>query len=319
MGYTRPLDFEKDYLELRERLDALKDMAREKALDLGDEIASLEAKVAALKEQRYRSLTAWQKVQIARHIERPTTRDFIDALCEDFVELHGDRCFGDDAAIVGGLARFEGRPVTVVGHLKGRDTAENLQRHFGMPHPEGYRKALRLMKQAEKFGRPVICFIDTPGAYPGTGAEERGQGWAISQSLMQMALLRVPTVSIVIGEGGSGGALALGVADRVLMLSYAVYSVISPEGCASILWKDSRRAEQMAESLKLTAADLLALGIIDEVVEEPLEGAHRAPQQTFAAVRERLRWHLHDLEGLEATRRVELRYQRLRRIGAFEE
>lgn len=317
MVYSRPLDFEKDYLDLKEKLDELKSMASEKSIDLGAEIASLEEKVARLKEQKYRELTAWQKVQIARHPDRPTTLDFVQAMFHDFVEVHGDRCFGDDPALVGGIAWFEGVPVTVIGHQKGKDTNQNLQRNFGMPHPEGYRKACRLMQQAEKFGRPLICFIDTSGAYPGTGAEERGQGWAISQSLLQMSALRIPTISVVIGEGGSGGALALGVADRVLMLSYATYSVISPQGCASILWNDARRADEMAENLKMTAPDLLNLGIIDEIIPEPLEGAHRDAENTFKVVKERLSFHLKQLVEYDPAELVEKRYQRLRKIGVW--
>jgi len=315
----RPLDFEKDYLELKAKLEELKDIAQQKNIDLGEEISSLESKVARLKEERYRDLTPWQKYQIARHPNRPTTVDYVGAIFSDFIELHGDRCFGDDPAIVGGLARLEGVPVTVIGHQRGKDTNENLMRNFGCPHPEGYRKAQRLMKQAEKFKRPVICFIDTQGAYPGIEAEQRGQGWAISQTIMRMARLRVPCISVVIGEGGSGGALALGVADRVLMLSYSVYSVISPEGCASILWNDASRAEEMAQYLKMTAPDLLAMGIIDEIIPEPLEGAHRDSESTFEAVKARLTHHLRELMGRSPQELVEMRYQRLRRIGVFSE
>ncbi len=319
MSDLRPLDFEKDYLDLKAKLEELKAMAEQKKIDLAEEISSLESKVARLKEERYRNLTPWQKYQIARHPNRPTTLDYLKAIFSDFIELHGDRCYADDPAIVGGLALFDGRPVTVIGHQRGKDTNENLLRNFGCPHPEGYRKAQRLMNQAEKFGRPVICFIDTQGAYPGVGAEERGQGWAISQTIMRMARLRVPCVSVVIGEGGSGGALALGVADRVLMLSYSVFSVISPEGCASILWNDASRAEEMAHHLKMTAADLAAMGIIDEIVAEPLEGAHRDWENTFKTVKDRLAYHLHELLEKSQEELIEGRYQRLRRIGVFAE
>ncbi|ADI02205.1 MAG TPA: acetyl-CoA carboxylase carboxyltransferase subunit alpha [Syntrophothermus lipocalidus] len=319
MPDIRPLDFERDYLELKAKLEELKDIAEQKNIDLAEEISSLESKVARLKEERYQNLTPWQKYQIARHPNRPTTLDYIGAIFTDFIELHGDRCFGEDPAIVGGLARFEGLPVTVVGHQRGKDTNENLMRNFGCPHPEGYRKAQRLMRQAEKFGRPVICFIDTQGAFPGIEAEQRGQGWAISQTIMQMASLKVPCISVVIGEGGSGGALALGVADRVLMLSYSVYSVISPEGCASILWNDASRAEEMARYLKMTAPDLAAMGVIDEIVPEPLEGAHRDNESTFEVVKSRLRLHLRELMEKNPQELVHMRYRRLRKIGVFSE
>jgi acetyl-CoA carboxylase carboxyl transferase subunit alpha len=260
MPYKYSLEFERDYQELEKKLNELKDVALKKKIDFSQEIATLEAKLEEYKEEKYNTLKAWQKVQIARHPERPATMDYINTIFDDFIELRGDRCYRDDPAIVGGIARYNGVPVTVIGHQKGRDTNQNLKRNFGMPHPEGYRKACRLFKQAEKFKRPVICFIDTQGAYPGIEAEERGQGWAIAQNLMQMSLLKTPIISLVIGEGGSGGALALGVADRVLMLSYAIYSVISPEGCASILCKDVSRSHEMAEYLKLTARITTKMG-----------------------------------------------------------
>lgn len=317
MTYTRPMEFEKDYLDLKLKLEELKTYASRKDLDLGTEIDALEARVSLLKEERYRNLSAWQKYQIARHQDRPFTLDYIAAIFQDFVELHGDRCYGDDSAIVGGLAWFDETPVTVIGHQKGKDTNQNIQRNFGMSHPEGYRKAYRLMKQAEKFKRPLICFIDTPGAYPGTGAEERGQGWAISQDLAQMWSLQTPTISLVIGEGGSGGALALGVADQVLMLSYAIYSVISPHGCASILWNDVARSEEIAENLKMTAPDLLGLGIIDEIIPEPLDGAHRDPEKTYQVVKERIRYHLQDLMNQNTADLVKKRFQRLRKVGVY--
>jgi acetyl-CoA carboxylase carboxyl transferase subunit alpha len=315
VNYTRPLEFEKDYLELKNKVEELKALALQKNINLNSELEALENRMGVLQAERYNNLTAWQIYQMARHQERPFTLDYINAIFQDFIELHGDRCYADDSAVVGGLAWFDEIPVTVLGHQKGKDTNENLRRNFGMAHPEGYRKAYRLMEQAEKFGRPLICFIDTPGAYPGTGAEERGQAWAISRNLARMSSLRIPIISLVIGEGGSGGALALGVADRVLMLSYAVYSVISPYGCASILLNDANRSEEMAEKLKMTAPDLLNLGIIDEIIPEPLEGAHRNPQKTYQAVEERIRFHLRELLDQDPADLVERRYQRLRKIG----
>lgn len=315
MTYTRPLEFEKDYLDLKNRLEELKKYTMQKNINLDPEIEALEARINTLTAERYRNLTAWQVYQIARRQDRPFTLDYIDVVFQDFVELHGDRCYGDDPAIVGGLAWFEGIPVTVIGHQKGKDTNQNIRRNFGMSHPEGYRKACRLMKQAEKFKRPLICFIDTPGAYPGTGAEERGQGWAISQGLAQMSSLQTPIISMVIGEGGSGGALALGVADRVLMLSYAVYSVISPYGCASILLNDASRSEEMAGNLKMTAPDLLSLGIIDEIIPEPLEGAHRNPEMVCELAKDRISFHLQELLKIDPADLVEQRYHRLRQIG----
>ena len=315
MNYTRPLEFEKDYLELKNKVEELKALALQKNINLNSELEALENRMGVLQAERYNNLTAWQIYQMARHQERPFTLDYINAIFQDFIELNGDRCYADDSAVVGGLAWFDEIPVTVLGHQKGKDTNENLRRNFGMAHPEGYRKAYRLMEQAEKFGRPLICFIDTPGAYPGTGAEERGQAWAISRNLARMSSLRIPIISLVIGEGGSGGALALGVADRVLMLSYAVYSVISPYGCASILLNDANRSEEMAEKLKMTAPDLLNLGIIDEIIPEPLEGAHRNPQKTYQAVEERIRFHLRELLDQDPADLVERRYQRLRKIG----
>ncbi|MGB4503783.1 MAG: acetyl-CoA carboxylase carboxyltransferase subunit alpha [Syntrophaceticus sp.] len=313
------MEFEKDYQELEKKLNELKEFAQNKQIDFSHEIATLEAKLESYKEEKYNNLSAWQKVQIARHPERPTTMEYIEALFDDFIELHGDRCYRDDPAIVGGIARYNGTPITVIGHQKGRDTNQNLKRNFGMPHPEGYRKACRLAKQAEKFRRPVICFIDTQGAYPGVEAEERGQGWAIAQRLMQMSILKTPIISLVIGEGGSGGALALGVADRVLMLSYAIYSVISPEGCASILCKDVSRSHEMAEYLKLTAQDLYSMGVIDEIIPEPLEGAHTNLDKTHKIVKEKLQINFDDLLSHSIDELLEKRYERLRNIGIFEE
>ena len=319
MPYKYSLEFERDYQELEKKLNELKDVALKKKIDFSQEIATLEAKLEEYKEEKYNTLKAWQKVQIARHPERPATMDYINTIFDDFIELRGDRCYRDDPAIVGGIARYNGVPVTVIGHQKGRDTNQNLKRNFGMPHPEGYRKACRLFKQAEKFKRPVICFIDTQGAYPGIEAEERGQGWAIAQNLMQMSLLKTPIISLVIGEGGSGGALALGVADRVLMLSYAIYSVISPEGCASILCKDVSRSHEMAEYLKLTAQDLQTMVVIDEIIPEPLEGAHTNLDQAYKIVKEKLRIHFDELMSGSIDDLLEKRYRRLRKIGIFEE
>jgi acetyl-CoA carboxylase carboxyl transferase subunit alpha len=319
MAYNHFLEFEKDYQELEQKLNELKELAEKKNIDFSEEFSALEKKLALSKEAKYQALTAWQKVQLARHPERPTTLDYIQALCEDFIELHGDRFYKDDPAIVGGIARFQGIPVTVLGHQKGKDTNQNLKRNFGMPHPEGYRKAYRLMTQAEKFKRPVICFIDTQGAYPGIEAEERGQGWAISRLLYRMSFLKTPVVSLVIGEGGSGGALALGVADRILMLSYAIYSVISPEGCASILYKDINKAPEMAKHLKITAAELQEIGIIDEIIPEPVEGAHSNPEQIYKIVGESLQTHLKELCSQNPEDLVEQRYERLRKIGIYNE
>ena len=319
MTYKYSLDFEKDYQEIEKKLTELKEIAQNKQIDFSHEIAALEAKLKEYKEKKYNTLSAWQKVKIARHPARPTTMDYIAAIFDEFFELHGDRCFRDDPAIVGGLALFNGVPVTVIGHQKGRGTSQNIKRNFGMPHPEGYRKAVRLAQQAEKFKRPVICFIDTQGAYPGVEAEERGQGWAIAQILMQMSVLQSPIISLVIGEGGSGGALALGVADRVLMLSYAVYSVISPEGCASILCKDVSKSSEMCEHLKMTAQDLYAMEIVDEVIPEPLEGAHINPNQTYIIVKEKLLLHLDELLNQNMVVIIEQRYKKLRNIGIFRE
>lgn len=309
------LDFERPLLELEARLAEL----RQAGGQAEAEVARLEDRLRRLQRKVFAGLTPWQRVQLARHPRRPYTLDFIRLLMEDFVGLHGDRAFGDDKAIVGGLARFEGRSLVVVGHQKGRDTREKILRNFGMPHPEGYRKALRLMKLAEKFRRPVVTFIDTPGAYPGIGAEERGQAEAIARNLREMAALRVPVVVLVTGEGGSGGALALGIGDRVLMLEHAVYSVISPEGCAAILWQDAAKAPEAAEILRLTAPDLLKLGVIDRIVREPAGGAHRDWEETAREVSGALREALAELRALTPDELVGQRYAKFRRIGVFAE
>jgi acetyl-CoA carboxylase carboxyl transferase subunit alpha len=311
------LDFEQPLLDLENRIAALQ--AEENVSKAREEIAKVEERLARLRQRTYASLTAWQRTQLARHPKRPHTRDFIKLLFDDFVELHGDRLFGDDAAVVGGLARFEEQGLIVIGHQKGRDTREKIARNFGMPHPEGYRKALRLMHMAQKFGKPVVTFIDTPGAYPGLGAEERGQAEAIARNLREMAALKTPILSIVTGEGGSGGALAIGMGNRVLMLEYAIYSVISPEGCAAILWGDAGKAPEAAESMRITAPDLLRLGVIDAIVPEPVGGAHRDWDGAAGHLREAIRGNLRDLGGQSGDALVAGRYEKFRRIGAFEE
>jgi acetyl-CoA carboxylase carboxyl transferase subunit alpha len=311
------LEFEKPLLELENRIAELRESGD--PLAARDEIARLEERLARQQQRVYSGLTAWQRTQIARHPKRPHTLDLINLLMEDWVELHGDRVFGDDKAIVGGLATFDGEPVVVIGHQKGRDTRENIARNFGMPHPEGYRKALRLMQLAGKFGKPIITFIDTPGAYPGLGAEERGQAEAIARNLREMAGLTTPVICVVTGEGGSGGALAIGVGNRVLMLEYAIYSVISPEGCAAILWGDGAKAPEAAEIMRVTSPDLLKLGVIDAIVPEPVGGAHRNWEATAASLRAVLRDHLWQLRSKSETELIEERQEKFRRIGVFEE
>jgi acetyl-CoA carboxylase carboxyl transferase subunit alpha len=313
------LNFEKPIVELERQIESLRETATARDLDVHGEIAPLEEKLTTLRREVYGDLTPMQRVQVARHPRRPYTLDYIERVFTDFVELKGDRLFRDDPAIVGGWARLAGDPVMVIGHQKGRDTKQNLQRNFGMPHPEGYRKALRLMHMAERFTAPVITLIDTPGAYPGLGAEERGQAEAIARNLEEMAALEVPFVAAVIGEGGSGGALALGVADRVLMLENAVYSVISPEGCAAILWNDATQKERAAEALRLTARDLLDLGVIDEIVPEPAGGAHADPDGTAEALGAVLTQQIGELERLDPQERVRLRADKYRRMGRFTE
>ncbi|HET7340154.1 MAG TPA: acetyl-CoA carboxylase carboxyltransferase subunit alpha [Methylomirabilota bacterium] len=311
------LDFEQPLLELETRIAALQ--AVDDPRRTREDIARLEERLTRLRQRTYAGLTAWQRTQLARHPRRPYTRDWCKLLFDDFVELHGDRVYGDDAAIVSGLARFENRSVVVIGHQKGRDTREKIARNFGMPHPEGYRKALRMLELAAKFGKAVVTFIDTPGAYPGVGAEERGQAEAIARNLRTMAGLPVPIVAVITGEGGSGGALAIGMGNRVLMLEYAVYSVISPEGCAAILWGDAAKAPEAAEVMKTTAPDLLRLGVVDAVVPEPVGGAHRDWDGAGAALRAALREQLAALASLDPDELVAERYEKFRRIGAFEE
>jgi acetyl-CoA carboxylase carboxyl transferase subunit alpha len=311
------LEFEQPLLELETRIAALQ--AEGDPLRTRDEIARLEERLGRLRHRTYASLTAWQRTQLARHPKRPYTRDWCRLLLDEFTELHGDRRYGDDAAIVGGLGRFEGRSVVVIGHQKGRDTREKIARNFGMPHPEGYRKAERLMELAARFGKPVVTLVDTPGAYPGIGAEERGQAEAIARNLKLMAGLPVPIVTVITGEGGSGGALAIGVGNRVLMLEYAVYSVISPEGCAAILWGDAGKAPEAAEVMKVTAPDLLRLAVIDAVVPEPVGGAHRDWDAAAAHLRVALREELAALAHLGPEALVRERHEKFRRIGAYEE
>ncbi len=311
-------DLEKELKELQQKIESLKsEVSEEERQSIYPLLSQLEQSALILKGELYRKVTPIERVQLARHPNRPTTLDYIKNLIKNFIQLHGDRRYSDDAAIVAGIGFFEGIPVTVIGHQKGRDTKDNIKRHFGMPHPEGYRKALRLMKQAEKFKRPIICFIDTPGAYPGLGAEERGQGEAIAVNLFEMAGLKTPIISIVTGEGGSGGALALGVADRVFMLSNTIYSVISPEGCASILWKDSSRAGEAAEALKIDANNLLNLGVIDDIIEEPEGGAHEDHEKTCENIRAKLRVTIEELSQYSIKDLLEQRYMKFRKLGKF--
>jgi acetyl-CoA carboxylase carboxyl transferase subunit alpha len=308
------LDFERPIVELENKIAELKQLGGPQ-LEL--EIRRLERKARQLQREVFSELSAWQKVLLSRHPLRPFTLDYVGRLVDDFVELHGDRAFRDDESIVGGVGRFRGQPVLILGHQKGRGTKENMRRNFGMPRPEGYRKALRLMNTAARLGLPILTFIDTPGAYPGIDAEERGQAEAIAKNLEVMARLPVPIIATVIGEGGSGGALALGVADRILMLEYAVYSVISPEGCASILWKDQKKVETAAREMKMTAADLVELGIADAIVQEPAGGAHRDTEAAADAVAEAIARELAVVSALPTDKRLALRYEKFRRMGSF--
>lgn len=314
---VKTLPFEEPVIQLRAKISELKDFTSNAEVDLSTEIQQLEDRLQKLETDIYENMQPWDRVQVARHPERPTTLDYIRDLFTDFIELHGDRLYGDDEAIVGGVASFNGQPITIIGHQRGRDTKENIRRNFGMPHPEGYRKALRLMKQAEKFKRPIICFIDTKGAYPGKAAEERGQSEAIARNLFEMAGLKVPVISVVIGEGGSGGALALGVANHIHMLENATYSVISPEGAASILWKDAALAQQAAEAMKITAPDLKEMGIVDEIIPESTGGAHRDPKRQAVLMGEVLRRSLDELLKLNEDQLVDTRYEKFKSIGEF--
>ncbi|PZQ13497.1 MAG: acetyl-CoA carboxylase carboxyl transferase subunit alpha [Rhodanobacter denitrificans] len=313
------LDFEQPIAELDAKIHELRHASQGQAFNIDEEIRRLQDKLKLKTHEIFKGLTSWQIAQLARHPARPYTLDYVGVICEEFHELAGDRAYADDAAIVGGLGRIDGRSVVVIGHQKGRDTKTKVRRNFGMPRPEGYRKALRLMKLAERFHLPILTFIDTPGAYPGVGAEERGQSEAIARNLLEMAELRVPIVCTVIGEGGSGGALAIGVGDRTLMLQYSTYSVISPEGCASILWKSAEKARDAAEALGLTAPRLLELGLIDKVVREPLGGAHRSPRAMAVRLKAVLLNELDALGAVDTDTLLENRYQRLRRYGAYTE
>ncbi|MBG9737051.1 acetyl-CoA carboxylase carboxyltransferase subunit alpha [Paenibacillus alvei] len=311
------LPFEQPLVELKQKIAELKRFGDEKQIDFTEEIARLEERYAKLAAEIYASISPSQKMHLARHQQRPTTLDFVQHIFTDFIELHGDRLFGNDLAIVGGLARLNGVPVTVIGHQRGKDTKDNIARFFGSPHPEGFRKALRLMQQADKFGRPIITFIDTKGAYPGNTAEERGQSEAIARNLRDMALFGVPIICVVIGEGGSGGALALGVGNRVLMLENAIYSCISPNGAASILWKDASKADQAAEAMKITASDLKELNVIEEIIPEPQGGAHKDVAVASANMKDAIWRHLTELMGMTPEQLREDRYDKFRNIGEF--
>jgi len=313
------LDFEQPIAELEAKIDELKFVSSDAEVNIGEEIARLRAKSRALTTSIFSNLTQWQIAQLARHPQRPYTLDYIGTIFTDFQELHGDRMYADDHAIVGGLARLNGKPIVVVGQQKGRDTKERVRRNYGMPKPEGYRKALRLMRMAERFEVPLITFIDTSGAYPGVGAEERGQSEAIARNLFEMSILRTPIVSVVIGEGGSGGALAIGVGDRLLMLQYSIYSVISPEGCAGILWRSSDKKDLAAEAMGVSAERIAKLGVVDEVLKEPLGGAHRDPQAMADELKEALQRHLSDLQARSLDQLMKARAQRLRGYGVYNE
>ncbi|SHF78291.1 acetyl-CoA carboxylase carboxyl transferase subunit alpha [Ornithinibacillus halophilus] len=313
------LDFEKPIVDLKEKIAELRKFTSESDIDLTEEINTLENRLSSLEDDIYGNLKPWQRVQMARHKERPTTLDYINELFTDFIEFHGDRLFGDDEAIVSGIAFYKDTPVTVIGHQRGKNTKENIRRNFGMPHPEGYRKALRHMKQAEKFNRPIITFIDTKGAEPGKAAEERGQSEAIARNLMEMAGLTVPVICVVIGEGGSGGALALGVGDHIHMLENSTYSVISPEGAAALLWKDSGQAQRAAESMRITAPDLFELGLIDEIIPEPKGGAHRDVKEQAKYIDKVIDQSLAELKNLSIEVLLEKRWEKYKQIGDFNE
>ena len=313
------LDFEKPLLELEKKIRDLKSLADSGHPEIAEQVARLERIADKKRRETYEKLTRWERVQLARHPLRPYSSDYISMIASEFVELHGDRLYGEDKAVIGGLAVIDGHKVVVVGQQKGRDTKENLARNFGMPHPEGYRKALRLMRLAAKFGKPVLTLVDTPGAFPGIGAEERGQAEAIARNLLEMARLPVPVLVIIIGEGGSGGALGIAVGDVVLMMEYAVYSVISPEGCAAILWGDRGKAEQAAEALRLTAPDLLQLGVVDGMVAEPVGGAHRDPRAAASALKACISENLEMLESTPVSELLERRLEKYSRMGVYEE
>lgn len=311
------LAFERPLIELKNKIAELKKYTNEKDIDFSDEIQRLEEKAVRLANEIYGNLTPMQRIQIARHPQRPTTLDYIQRIFNSFIEIHGDRLYGDDSALVAGIAKLDDQPVTVIGHQKGKDTKENIARNFGMPHPEGYRKALRAMQQANKFGRPIICFIDTPGAYPGMAAEERGQSEAIARNLREMAGFEVPIVCIIIGEGGSGGALAIGVGNHIYMLENAVYSTISPEGAAAIIWKDASQAQRAADSMRITAPDLYEMGIVEGVIPEPLGGSHHDIDQQAQTIKEFLNKSVQDLGKINGPQLVSARYEKFKKIGEF--
>jgi len=313
------LDFEQPIAELEAKIEELRYVGDDSEININEEVARLKAKSESLTKNIFAKLSPWQIARVARHESRPYTLDYLKIIAPDFQELHGDRMYADDPAIIGGIGRINGRAVMFIGHQKGRDTKERVRRNYGMPKPEGYRKAQRLMRMAEKFSMPIVTLIDTPGAYPGVGAEERGQSEAIAYSLYLMAGLKTPIISVVIGEGGSGGALAIGVGDRLLMLQYSIYSVISPEGCASILWKSAERAEEAAESMRITADSLSKFGLVDEVLEEPLGGAHRSPKEAAEVIRNALIKNLDELEALSTEQLLEGRQRRLASFGQFKE
>lgn len=313
------LDFEKSIVEIEKKIEELKRFTVDKGVDFSEEIKKLEAKAEKMKIEVYSNLSPWQKTLVARHMNRPRTLDYINLIFEDFMQLHGDRLFKDDPAMIGGLARLEQFEVIIIGHQKGKDIRDSIYRNFGMAHPEGYRKALRLMELAEKFKKPVISFVDTPAAYPGIGAEERGQAEAIARNLREMSSLKVPIIVVIHGEGGSGGALGIAVGDRILMLENAIYSVIPPEGCAAILWKDSTKAPQAAEVLKLTAKDLLELDIIDEIIKEPAGGSHRNYEEAANLIKESIKKHLFELIEIQSEELLEKRYSKFKSISRFKE
>jgi acetyl-CoA carboxylase carboxyl transferase subunit alpha len=313
------MDFERDIVDIQEQIEVLLDTARGRGFDVSDELRVLRKKLDVLKEETYRNLSPIEQVQVARHPQRPYTLDYVKMIFTDWVELHGDRAFRDDAAVVGGWARLADRPVMLIGHQKGRDMKANLLRNFGMPHPEGYRKALRLMRLAAKFHRPIVTFIDTPGAYPGIGAEERGQAEAIAMNLREMARLRTPIISVVIGEGGSGGALALGLSDRILMMEHSIYSVISPEGCAAILWRSAEHRDKAASALKLTSTNLKSLGVADEIIPEPAGGAHSDWESAAAELREVLVKQLDELGQVDPDDLLAGRWSKFEAMGSWTE
>lgn len=319
MAMMPGLEFEKPIIELEKKIEELKGITSHKGVDISGEIKTLEGKLMDMKKDIYEKLTPWQRVQIARHPRRPYTLDYIEMLMTDFVEIHGDRHFSDDRAMICGLAKIDGENMVVIGHQKGRETKENLERNFGCANPEGYRKAMRVMYMAAKFNLPIVTFIDTPGAYPGIGAEERGQAEAIAYNLREMADLKTPILIFVIGEGGSGGALGIGVGDRTYVLENAYYSVISPEGCAAILWKERSRSPDAAASLKLTAKDLLEMRIIDGIIKEPLGGAHRNPQEAAMNIKKAIKKELSSLKAMPKDKLINARYDKIRSIGVFKE